>query len=56
MQGYDWDMSTEDALELGRRAIYHATHRDAYSGGQVNREFPPFAELSVLPPPPPTGR
>ena len=38
LQGYDWDMSTEDALELGRRAIYHATHRDAYSGGQVNRE------------------
>jgi 20S proteasome subunit beta 5 len=35
-EGYDWDMSTEDALELGRRAIYHATHRDAYSGGQVN--------------------
>ncbi|CAH1640636.1 unnamed protein product [Spodoptera littoralis] len=23
------------AFELGRRAIYHATHRDAYSGGIV---------------------
>lgn len=22
-------------LELGRRSIYHATHRDAYSGGTV---------------------
>jgi 20S proteasome subunit beta 5 len=31
--GYHWDLSDEDAQELGRRAIYHATHRDAYSGG-----------------------
>merc|ERR1711977_94144 len=31
--GYSWDLSDEDAQELGRRAIYHATHRDAYSGG-----------------------
>lgn len=23
------------AVELGRRAIYHATHNDAYSGGTV---------------------
>ncbi|KAG0248849.1 Proteasome subunit beta type-5 [Mortierella polycephala] len=34
--GYDYNMSIPDALELGRRAIYHATHRDAYSGGSVN--------------------
>ncbi|RKP08000.1 hypothetical protein THASP1DRAFT_16255 [Thamnocephalis sphaerospora] len=34
--GYDYDMSTTDAVELGRRSIYHATHRDAYSGGIVN--------------------
>jgi len=34
--GYRWDMPTEEAVELGRRAIYHATHRDAYSGGIVN--------------------
>jgi 20S proteasome subunit beta 5 len=34
--GYKWDMSTEEACELGRRSIYHATHRDAYSGGVVN--------------------
>jgi 20S proteasome subunit beta 5 len=33
---YDYDMSVEDAVELGRRSIYHATHRDAYSGGVVN--------------------
>lgn len=34
--GYDFNLSVPDALELGRRAIYHATHRDAYSGGSVN--------------------
>jgi len=34
--GYRFDMSPEEATELGRRAIYHATHRDAYSGGIVN--------------------
>jgi len=34
--GFRWDMSSEEATELGRRAIYHATHRDAYSGGVVN--------------------
>jgi 20S proteasome subunit beta 5 len=33
--GRDPDMSEEDACALGRRAIYHATHRDAYSGGTV---------------------
>jgi len=30
------DMSVEEAVELGKRAIYHATHRDAYSGGIIN--------------------
>jgi len=34
--GYDYNLSVPDAIELGRRAIYHATHRDAYSGGSVN--------------------
>ncbi|CAH1779466.1 unnamed protein product [Owenia fusiformis] len=34
--GYNYDMSVEDAYQLGERAIYHATHRDAYSGGTVN--------------------
>ena len=38
--GYSWDLSVEDACELGQRAIYHATHRDAYSGGVVNSESP----------------
>ena len=34
--GYSYDMSVEEARDLGKRAIYHATHRDAYSGGVVN--------------------
>jgi len=29
-------MSDEEAIRLGRRAIWHATHRDAYSGGYIN--------------------
>lgn len=29
-------LQVEDAIELGRRSIYHATHRDAYSGGIIN--------------------
>ncbi|KAJ3123494.1 Proteasome subunit beta type-8 [Nowakowskiella sp. JEL0407] len=33
---YDYNMSVEAAIDLGRRAIYHATHRDAYSGGLVS--------------------
>jgi len=34
--GYKWDLSVDEAYDLGKRAIYHATHRDAYSGGVVN--------------------
>lgn len=34
--GYKYDLSVEEAYDLGQRAIYHATHRDAYSGGVVN--------------------
>ncbi|XP_063700571.1 proteasome subunit beta type-5 [Culicoides brevitarsis] len=33
--GYKWNLTDEAAQDLGRRAIYHATHRDAYSGGIV---------------------
>lgn len=35
-QGYRWDMAQDEACELGRRAIYHATFRDAGSGGTVS--------------------
>ncbi|KAJ2895276.1 Proteasome subunit beta type-5 [Coemansia aciculifera] len=32
---YKYDMEIEEARDVARRAIYHATHRDAYSGGVV---------------------
>jgi len=35
-RGYKWDLTQEEACELGRRAIYHATYRDAASGGTVS--------------------
>lgn len=35
-QGYRWDLDDEAALELGRRSIYAAAHRDAFSGNTVN--------------------
>src|SRR6201996_8536104 len=33
---YRYDLTTEEALELGRRSILAAMHRDAYSGGFIN--------------------
>ncbi|KAF9426837.1 Proteasome subunit beta type-5 [Podila epigama] len=33
---YSHDMTVEQAIELGKRAIYHAAHRDSYSGGPIN--------------------
>ncbi len=30
------DLSVEAAIDLGRRAIYHATYRDCASGGTVS--------------------
>jgi len=33
---YRRDLTVEQAVELGKRAIYHATHRDAFSGGIIN--------------------
>lgn len=35
-QGFRHDLSIKEAAELGRRAIYHATFRDAFSGGTVS--------------------
>eukprot|EP01025_Chloroclados_australasicus_P005140 TRINITY_DN11464_c0_g1_i1.p2 TRINITY_DN11464_c0_g1~~TRINITY_DN11464_c0_g1_i1.p2 ORF type:complete len:249 (+),score=14.55 TRINITY_DN11464_c0_g1_i1:87-833(+) len=34
--GYHWDLGVEEAVELGRRSIYHATFRDTASGGTVS--------------------
>jgi len=36
-EGYRYNLTVDEALELGERAIYHATYRDAASGGFVNR-------------------
>ena len=33
---YRYDLSEEEALELGSRSILAATHRDAFSGGYIN--------------------
>ena len=33
---YKWDLTDEEACEIGRRSIAAATHRDAYSGGFIN--------------------
>ncbi|XBI35493.1 hypothetical protein VPH35_121169 [Triticum aestivum] len=35
-EGYKFNMSVEEAAELARRAIYHATFRDGASGGCVS--------------------
>lgn len=32
---YRFDMTLDEAVDLGKRAIYHATHRDGASGGVV---------------------
>lgn len=34
-KGYRFDMSDEEAYDLGRRSIFHAAHRDGASGGIV---------------------
>ena len=34
--GYRWDMTDEEAADLGRRAIFHATYRDGGSGGLIS--------------------
>ncbi|XP_017018800.1 proteasome subunit beta type-5 [Drosophila kikkawai] len=33
--GYRYDLTDQEAYDLARRAIYHATSKDAYSGGIV---------------------
>jgi 20S proteasome subunit beta 5 len=35
-EGYSYDLDIEAAKELGMKSIYHATYRDAASGGYVN--------------------
>ncbi|KAK4331645.1 Proteasome subunit beta type-5 [Rhodotorula toruloides] len=35
-QGYHYNLSDQDAIDLGRRSIYAAGHRDAFSGNTIN--------------------
>ena len=35
-QEYHWDLTVEEALDLGKRSIYAAGHRDAFSGNSLN--------------------
>jgi 20S proteasome subunit beta 5 len=35
-QGYKWELTDEEAQELGLRSIYAAGHRDAFSGNTCN--------------------
>lgn len=37
---YRKDLTVAEAIELGKRAIVHAVHRDAYSGGINNGKSP----------------
>ena len=34
-QGWRWDLTDDEAFDLAQRSIYHATFRDAGSGGFV---------------------
>jgi 20S proteasome alpha/beta subunit len=36
MQGYNYDLTDDEAQELGRRSIIAAGHRDAFSGNTCN--------------------
>ena len=33
---YDYNMSIDQAADVARRAVYHATHRDCFSGGFIS--------------------
>uniref|UniRef100_H3CNG3 Proteasome subunit beta n=1 Tax=Tetraodon nigroviridis TaxID=99883 RepID=H3CNG3_TETNG len=35
-QGVEWNLSVEEATSVAREAVFRATHRDAYSGNNVD--------------------
>ena len=47
-EGYSWDLSVDEAVELGQRSIYHATFRDAASGGTVSGTLSRYLYLIFL--------
>lgn len=45
---FNWDMSIDEAVELARRSIYHATFRDGASGGVVSgKHTSPFLSSRI---------
>ena len=46
--GYRKDLTDEEAYELGRRSIYHATYRDASSGGIIRGKMDVICELLCI--------
>ncbi len=52
---YKYDLTDEQAIELGRKAIYHATYRDPASGGMNNCKSAFKAYLSIFSVPHGTG-
>ena len=45
---YRYDMSIEEAAELARRSIYHATFRDVASGGVASGTFSRSLSFSLI--------
>ena len=43
-----YDLTDEEAYDLGRRSIYHATHRDAASGGIVRLNSSDHSTFKLL--------
>lgn len=41
------NMGLEEAIDVARRSIFHATHRDAYSGGSVNGTYFQIYKCSI---------
>ena len=42
---YHYDMTVDEAVDMAKRAIYHATHHDCFSGGMVRGWFYVVAAL-----------
>jgi len=45
---YRKDLTFDEAVELGKRAIMHATHRDAMSGGINNGTLIRLVHLEIF--------
>ena len=43
--GYRQDLTDKEAYDLGQRAIYHATFRDAASGGVIRGTYTQYSKI-----------